>query len=71
MHKNKADALLENPVRRSPPQGADKHQLRICVDNVRNPMKAKFLGGPSVEEAERLLREKFGWSEEQIANLKE
>lgn len=47
---------------------ADKHQLKILKDTVRNPMKA-LLGGPSVAEAERLLREKFGYSQKQVDSL--
>ena len=49
----------------------DKHQHRICVDNVKNPMKARILGGPSAEEAEHLLRTKFGYKDHQIKKLKE
>ena len=48
----------------------DKHQLRICKDTVKNPMLGKFLGGPSAEEAEKVLREKFHFSDAQIARLK-
>lgn len=49
----------------------DKHQHKICVDNVKNPMKARILGGPSAEEAEHLLRTKFGYKDHQIKKLKE
>ncbi len=48
----------------------DKHQLRLCVDTVKNPLKGMFLGGPSAANAERLLRETFEWSTERIAALK-
>lgn len=47
----------------------DRHQKRICIETVFQPMKA-FLGGPSVEEAEKILLEKFGFTERQIASLK-
>jgi len=47
---------------------AEKHQLKILKDTLRNPAKA-LLGGPSVAEAERLLREKFGYSQKQINSL--
>ena len=50
---------------------ADRHQLSICRDNVRNPMKAKLLGGPSPEESKQLLRDKFGYTEVQIAKLEQ
>jgi hypothetical protein len=48
----------------------DYHQKKIAVDTVKNPAKA-LLGGPSVEEAEKTLREKFGYTDEMIAKLKE
>lgn len=44
-------------------------QLRICIDTVRFPLKAKFLGGPSAQEAEAFLRS-LGWSEKRIAKLR-
>lgn len=47
---------------------ADKHQLRICRETVKNPMKA-LMGGPSVNESKKTLKEKFGWSDIQIAKL--
>jgi hypothetical protein len=48
----------------------DKHQLKILKDTVRNPLKGVFLGGPSAAEAETVLREKFGFTDKQIASLK-
>lgn len=48
----------------------DQHQLRILIDNLKNPLKAKFLGGPSVEESESILREKFGYTDAMINKLK-
>jgi len=48
----------------------DQHQLRICIDTVKNPMKGQFMGGPSAEEAEKILREKFKFGEGQIQKLK-
>jgi hypothetical protein len=49
---------------------ADKHQLRILIDTVKNPMKGMFLGGPSAEEAEETLRHKFHYTNAQIQGLK-
>jgi len=49
---------------------ADAHQLRILKDTVRNPLKGQFLGGPSAEEAEDVLRSKFRFTSEQIRNLR-
>lgn len=50
---------------------ADKHQLKILKDTVRNPMKGKFLGGPSAEEAKATLKSQFGWTDAQIKKLEE
>lgn len=48
----------------------DTHQKKILIDTVKNPMKGKFLGGPSAEEAEKILRKKFGYTDDQIKKLK-
>ena len=47
----------------------DKHQKKIAIDTVKNPSKS-LLGGPSPEEAEKILKDKFGMSDKQIAKLK-
>lgn len=52
------------------PSVPDKHQLRILKDTVANPLKGKFLGGPTAEEAEETLRKKFKFTDKQIENLK-
>jgi hypothetical protein len=49
---------------------AEIRQKRIAIDTVKNPSKA-LLGGPSVDEAESILKTKFGYSDKQIAKLKE
>lgn len=48
----------------------DKHQLKICKDTVKNPLKGKFCGGPTAEEAEQILKEKFNFTDKQIQDLK-
>ena len=48
----------------------DVRQKRIAIDTVKNPNK-ELLGGPSASEAEDILKTKFGYSDKQIANLKE
>ena len=48
---------------------ADVRQKRIAIDTVKNPNKA-LLGGPSANEAEDILKTKFGYSDNQIAKLK-
>lgn len=47
------------------------HQLKIAIDTVKNPLKGKFLGGPSEEEAIEILKNKFGYSDDDIKKLKE
>jgi len=48
----------------------DKHQKKIAIDTVKNPNKS-LLGGPSPEQAEKMLKDKFGMSDKQIQKLKE
>ena len=48
----------------------EQHQLRILRDTVKNPAKGMFLGGPTAEEAEKTLKEEFGYTDEQIKKLK-
>ena len=49
---------------------ADKHQLKILKDTVRNPAKA-LMGGPTEAEAVRVLKEKFGYTEKQLDKLRD
>lgn len=46
------------------------HELKIAIDTVKNPAKGIFLGGPTAEEAEKKLRQKYGYTEAQIKKLK-
>lgn len=46
------------------------HHLKICIDTVKNPLKGEFLGGPTAEQAEKILREEYGWSGLRIHGLK-
>jgi hypothetical protein len=48
----------------------DYHQHKIAKDTVKNPRKS-FMGGPSVEEAEETLMDKFGYTKKEIEKLKE
>lgn len=48
---------------------ADQHQLKILKDTVKNP-DLWLLGGPTLDEAEQTLKEKFGYSEKEIDNLR-
>lgn len=48
-----------------------RHQLKICKDTLKmHPAMAGVMGGPSKEEAEAKLRNKFGYSDEQIEAIK-
>jgi len=55
---------------RKPNSPGEKHQLKVLIDTVRNPMKGKFLGGPSAEDAEKTLRDTFGYSDAEIDRIK-
>ena len=48
---------------------AEKHQLKILKDTIRNPAKA-LMGGPTEREAEQMLCEQFGYTPEQIDKLR-
>jgi len=48
---------------------AEKHQLKILKDTIRNPAKA-LLGGPTEREAEQMLREQFGYTPNEIDKLR-
>lgn len=47
----------------------EKHEIKVCTDTVKNPAKA-LLGGPTAEEAEKTLREKYRFSDAMIRRLK-
>jgi Iap family predicted aminopeptidase len=47
---------------------ADKHQHKIAVDTVKNPNKA-LLGGLSVEDAKKILKNKFKYTDQEIQEL--
>jgi len=47
----------------------DKHQKKIAIDTVKNPMKGVIAGGMSEKEAIRILKNKFGYSDSQIQKL--
>jgi hypothetical protein len=46
------------------------HQKKIAIDTVKNPSKW-LLGGPDAEEAEKVLKDRYGYTDEMIAKLKE
>ena len=55
---------------KKPSNIVDKRQHDILVDTVRNPNKA-FLGGPSVDDAKKTLKSKFGYTDQEIKKLEE
>ena len=48
----------------------DKEQEKIAIDTVKNPSK-DLLSGPTSAEAEKVLRDKFGYTDAEIKKLKE
>jgi hypothetical protein len=67
---NKTDKIQEAYEKMIAEAIADKHQLKILKDTVKNPAKS-MLGGPSAKEAEETLKKKFGFTDKQIKKLKE
>jgi hypothetical protein len=65
------EAFVENLNEKKVPKkgSADYHQHKIAKDTVKNPNKS-LLGGPSPEEAEETLMNKFGYSKKEIDKLK-
>jgi hypothetical protein len=50
----------------------DKHQKRICIQTLKMPdAMVGVAGGPSKEEARKALKDKFGYTDEQIKKLEE
>ena len=48
---------------------ADRHQLKILKDTIRNPMMG-LLNGPSQATAVHVLKTRFGYTDKQIDNLR-
>lgn len=48
----------------------NNHQLKIAIDTIKNPMKGKFLGGPSEEEAIDILKNEFNYTDQDIEKLR-
>jgi len=46
------------------------HQEKICRDTVKNPLIGVICGGPSAEEAEKILITQFNYTQKQIEDLK-
>jgi len=50
---------------------SDKHRLKILINTMKmNPAMAGVMGGPSKKEAEKMLRAEFGYTDKQIAAIK-
>jgi len=69
--ETRKQAAEDTIAAKKPSNPADRHQHKILVDTVKNPLKGKFLGGPSAEEAEETLREKFKYTDAEIQRLKQ
>ena len=55
-------------MRTAPLTVPERHQLRILKQTIKHPFTA-CLGGPSYEDAERMLREQFDWTAREITKL--
>ena len=69
MYGAKADMDMRAKGTLPKKESADKHSEKICKDTVRNPNK-ELLGGPTAKQAEKMLKDKFGYSDAKIAKLK-
>ena len=58
------NAAKKLPVKGSP----DWHKHKIALDTVKNPNKA-LLGGPSLEDAKKMLKQHFGYSDKDLKDL--
>lgn len=67
-HMGKASAGLVM-AKKAPSDVPSKHQLKILVDTVKNPLKGQFMGGPSAEDAKKTLKSKFQWTDNEIKKL--
>ena len=66
---DKASNKITQAAKDKKNESADKHSEKICKDTVRNPNK-ELLGGPTAKQAEKMLKDKFGYSDAKIAKLK-
>ncbi len=55
---------------KKPQTVTDKHQYKILIDTIKNPLKGKFLGGPTEEEAIEILKNKYGYTDADIEKLR-
>ena len=68
-YRNKVEAKYEILSKKIPAQGTPEwHQHKIAVDTVKNPNKA-LLGGPKLEEAKKMLKEYYGYSDKDLETL--
>jgi len=58
------NAAKKLPVKGSP----DWHKHKIALDTVKNPNKA-LLGGPSLEDAKKMLKQHFGYSDKDLKSI--
>ncbi len=46
------------------------YEYKIAVDTIKNPLKGKFMSGPSQQQAIKTLKNNFGFTDKQINRLK-
>jgi hypothetical protein len=70
---DKLTAIVESKLKeiKTPTNPADKNQLKIAIDTVKNPNKGRFLGGPTEAEAIEILKTKFDYTDKDIKKLQE
>jgi len=47
----------------------DRHQFKILIDTVKNPLKGIFLGGPTQAESIEILKTKFKLTTDEIERI--
>jgi len=58
-----------NAAKKLPAKGTpDWHKYKIALDTVKNPNKS-LLSGPSLEEAKKMLKQHFGYSDKDLKDL--
>jgi hypothetical protein len=62
----------ERSAARQPKDPAERHQLKVLLDTLKMPSAmAGVMGGPGAKEAERILRDKFKYTDAEIRRLKQ
>jgi hypothetical protein len=63
------EELVLNESKKPSKDSIHYHEHKICLDTVKNPNKARFMGGVGYKEAVETLKNKFGYTDEEIGKL--